>query len=156
MEEFYNSQTPPSEGPGSTSTNTLSRILPTPHFELVDKRRTWVTLYQVVQMSRPTPNQMMHLKDEDGEKSCPEDLKHWILVGGGQDRRLKSLFLIKKDGPSVLSIKCTINGYSSQRTLYDTRSDSNIMAAVTYQLLHGTMPLQQIGTHLVRSSAYHP
>jgi len=27
-------------------------------------------------------------------------------------------------------------------TLYDTRSDVNIMAAVTYQLLHGTMILQ--------------
>jgi len=33
-------------------------------------------------MSRPTPNQMMHLKDEHGEKSCPEDLKHCILAGG--------------------------------------------------------------------------
>jgi len=39
MEEFYNSQTPPSEGPGSTTTNTLSRILPTPHFELLGKQR---------------------------------------------------------------------------------------------------------------------
>ena len=29
---------------------------------------------------------MMHLQDEDGENSCPEDLKHWILLGGGQDR----------------------------------------------------------------------
>ena len=37
MEEFYNSQTPPSEGPGSISTNTLSRILPTPYFELLGK-----------------------------------------------------------------------------------------------------------------------
>jgi hypothetical protein len=37
MEEFYNSQTPPSEGPGSMSTNTLSRILPTPYFELLGK-----------------------------------------------------------------------------------------------------------------------
>ena len=107
MEEFYNSQTPPSEGPGSTTTNTLSRIL-TPHFELLGKRRTWVTPYQEVQTSRSTHNQMMHLKDKDGEKSCLEDLKHWILVGGGQDRRLK----IKKDDPSVPIIECTINGYS--------------------------------------------
>ena len=29
-----------------------------------------------------------------------------------------------------------------EKTLYDTGSDDNIMAAVTYQLLHGTMPLQ--------------
>jgi len=87
---------------------------------------------------------MMHLKDEDGEKSCPEDLKHWILVGGGQDRRLRSPFLIKKDDPGVPSIECTINGYSFLKTLYDTGSDDNIMAVVTYQLLHGTMPLQPI------------
>ena len=122
------------------STNTLSRILPTPHFELLGNRRTWVTLYQEVQTSRSTPNQMMHLKDEDGEKSCPEDLKHWILVGGGQDRRLK----IKKDDPGIPIIECTINGYSFQKTLYDTGSNDNIMAAVTYQLQHGTMPLQPI------------
>ena len=92
-------------------------------------------------MSRPTPNQMMHLKDEHDEKSCPEDLKHWILAERGQDRRLKSPFLIKKDDPGVPSIECTINGYSFQKTLYDTGSDVNIMAAVTYQLLHGTIPL---------------
>ena len=96
---------------GSMSTNTLSRMLPMPHLELLDKRRTSVTLYQEVQTSRSTPNQMMHLKDEDGEKSCPEDLKHWILVGGGQDRRLKSPFLIKKDDLGVPSIECTINRY---------------------------------------------
>ena len=125
MEEFYNSQTPPSEGRGSTSTNTLSRILQTPHFELLGKQRTWVTLYQEVQTSRSTPNQMMHLKDEDGEKPCPEDLKHWILVRGSQHRRLKSPFLIKKDDPGVPSIECTINGYSFQKTVYDTGSDVN-------------------------------
>jgi len=68
---------------------------------------------------------MMHQKDEDGEKSCPEDIKHWILVGRGQHRRLKSPFLIKKDDPGVPSIVCTINGYSFQKTLYDTGSDVN-------------------------------
>ena len=61
---------------------------------------------------------------------------------GGQDRRLKSPFLIKKDDPGVPSIECTNNGYSFQKTLYDTGSDVNIMTAVTYQLLHGTMLLQ--------------
>jgi len=55
MVEFYNSQTPPSEGPRSTRTNTLSKILPTPHFELLGKRRTWATPYQEVQTSRSTP-----------------------------------------------------------------------------------------------------
>ena len=53
-----------------------------------------------------------------------------------------STLLIKKDDPGGLSIECTINGYTFQKTLYDTGSDINIMAAVTYQLLHGTMPLQ--------------
>jgi len=51
-------------------------MLPMPHLDLLDKQRTWMTPYQEMQMSRPTPNQMMHLKDEHGEKSCPEDLKH--------------------------------------------------------------------------------
>ena len=60
---------------------------------------------------------------------------------GGQDRQLKSSFLIKKDDPSVLSIECSINGYNFQKTLCDTGSGINIMAAVTYQLLFGTMPL---------------
>jgi len=76
MEEFYNSQTPPSEEPGSTSTNTLSKILPTPHFELLGKRRTWVTPYQEVRHHGPHLNQMTHLKNEHGEKSCSEDLNH--------------------------------------------------------------------------------
>ena len=73
------------------------------------QRRTWVTPYQEVQTSRSTTNRMMHLKDEDGGKSCPEDLKHWILVGRGQHRRLKSPFLIKNDDPGVPSIECAIN-----------------------------------------------
>jgi len=59
-----------------------------------------------------------------------------------QDRRLKSSFLIKKDDPGVPSFECTINGYSFQKTLYDTGSGVNIMAVITYQLLYGTMPLQ--------------
>ena len=52
--------------------------------------------------------------------------------------------MIKKDDPGVPSSECAINGYSFQKTLYDTGSDANIIAAVTYQLLHGTMPLQPI------------
>jgi hypothetical protein len=73
-----------------------------------------------------------------------ESAKMVTAVQGGQDRRLKSPFLIKKDDPGVLSIECTINRYSFQKTLYDTGSDVNIMAVVTYQLLHETMPLQPI------------
>jgi len=71
-----------------------------------------------------------------------ESAKMVTAVQRGQDRRVKSPFLIKKDDSGVPSIECTINGYSFQKTLYDTGSDDNIMAAVTYHLLHGTMPLQ--------------
>jgi len=73
-----------------------------------------------------------------------ESAKMVTAAQGCQDRRLKSLFLIKKDDPGVPSIKCTINGYYFQKTLYDSGSNVNIMAAVTYQLLHRTMPLQPI------------
>ena len=77
MVEFYNSQIPPSEGPGSTSTNTLSRLLPTPHFELLGKRRTWVTLYQEVQTSRSTPE----------SNDAPKEWTRWEVLF----RRLKTL-----------------------------------------------------------------
>ena len=40
------------------------------------------------------------------------------------------------------SIQCSINGYNFQKMLCDTGSGVNIMAAVTYQLLFGTMPLK--------------
>jgi len=63
-------------------------------------------------------------------------------VQGGQDRRLKSPFLTKKDDPSIPSIQCSINGYNFQKRLCDTGSGVNIMAVVTYQLLFGTMPLK--------------
>ena len=76
-EEFYNSQTLPSEGPGSTSTNTLSRLLPMPHFELLGKRRTWVTPYQEVQTSRSAPE----------SNDAPEEWTRWEVLL----RRLKTL-----------------------------------------------------------------
>ena len=75
--EFYNSQIPPSKGPGSTSTNTLSRMLPMSHFELLGKRRTWVTPYQEVQTSRSTH------KSND----APKEWIRWEVLS----RRLKTL-----------------------------------------------------------------
>ena len=77
MKEFYNSETSPSEGPGSTSINTLSKILPTPHFELLGKRRTWVTPYQEVQTSRSTPE----------SNDAPKEWTRWEVLS----RRLKTL-----------------------------------------------------------------
>jgi len=63
-------------------------------------------------------------------------------VQGGQDCQLKSPFLTKKDNSGIPSIQCSINGYNFQKTLCDIGSGINIMAAVTYQLLFGTMPLK--------------
>jgi len=63
-------------------------------------------------------------------------------VHGGQDHRLKSTFLTKKDDPGMPGIYCSINGYNFYKTFYDTGSGVNIMAAVTYRLLFGTMPLK--------------
>jgi len=63
-------------------------------------------------------------------------------VHGGQDHRLKSSFLTKKDDPGTPSIHCSINGYNFYKTLCDTGSGVNIMAVVTYRLLFGTMPLK--------------
>ena len=42
----------------------------------------------------------------------------------------------------MLSIHCSITGYYFYKTLCDTGSGINIMAAVTYRLLFGTMPLR--------------
>jgi hypothetical protein len=58
------------------------------------------------------------------------------------DHQLKSPYLIKKDDPGVPTIECTINRSSFQKAVYDTRSDVNIMAKVTYEYLYGTMPLE--------------
>jgi len=77
-----------------------------------------------------------------------ESAKMVTAIHRGQDHGLKSPFLIKKDDPGVPNIECIINGYSFQKTICDTRSGVNIMAAVTYQLLYGTMPLQSTYTQL--------
>ena len=67
-----------------------------------------------------------------------ESAKMVTAIHRGQDHRLKLPFLIKKDDPGVPSIKCSINGYSFQKTLCDTGSGVNIMAAVIYQHLYRT------------------
>ena len=61
----------------STCINTLRRMLPTPHFELLGKRKTWVTPYQEVQMSRSTPN----------SNDTPREWTRWEVLL----RRLKTL-----------------------------------------------------------------
>ena len=63
-------------------------------------------------------------------------------VHGGQDHRLRSPFLTKMDDPGIPSIYCSINGYIFYKTFCDSGSGVNIMVAVTYRLLFGTMPLK--------------
>jgi len=46
------------------------------------------------------------------------------------------------------SIYCSINGYNFYKTTCDTGSGVNIMAAVTYRLLFGTMPLKPTNIQL--------
>jgi len=98
---------------------------------------------QISEQSRHEPRKTINRRNRN-KQMWTESAKMVTAAQGGQDRRLKSPFLVKKDDPGFPSIKCTINGYSFQKTLYDTGSDDNIMAIVTYQLLHGTMPLQPI------------
>ena len=71
-----------------------------------------------------------------------ESAKMVTTVHGGQDQQLKSPFFTKKDDPEMPSIYCYINGYNFYKTTCDTGSGVNIMAAVTYRLLFGTMPLK--------------
>ena len=71
-----------------------------------------------------------------------ESAKMVTAIYGGQDHQLKSPFLTKKDDPGMPSIYCSINGYSFYKATCDTGSGVNIMAAVTYRLLFGTMPLK--------------
>ena len=98
---------------------------------------------QVSEQSRHEPRKRTNRRNRN-KQMWTKSAKMVTAARGGQHRQLKSPFLIKKGDPGVPSIKCTINGYSFQKTLYDIGSNDNIMAAVTCQLLHGTMPLQPI------------
>jgi len=71
-----------------------------------------------------------------------ESAKMVTAVHEGQDHRLKSPFLTKKDDPEMSSIYYSIKGYNFYKMFCDTGSGVNIMAAVTYRLLFGTMPLK--------------
>jgi len=85
---------------------------------------------QISKQSRHEPRKRTNRRNRN-KQVWTESAKMVTAVQGGQDHQLKSPFLIKKDDPGVSSIECTINGYSFQKTLYDTGSDVNIMAAVT-------------------------
>jgi hypothetical protein len=97
---------------------------------------------QIPEQPQYEPRKRTNRRNKNKKQVWTESTKMVTAIHRGQDRRLKSPFLIKKDDPGVPSIECTINGYSFQKTLCDTVSGVNIMAAVTYELMYGTMPLQ--------------
>jgi len=96
---------------------------------------------QIPEQSRHEPRKRTNRRNRN-KQMWTESAKMVTAVQGGQDHRLKSPFLTKKDDLGMPSIYCSINGYNFYKTICDTRSSVNIMAAVTYQLLFETMPLQ--------------
>jgi len=96
---------------------------------------------QILEQSGHEPKKRTNRRNRN-KQVWTESAKMVTAVHGGQDRRLKSLFLTKKDDPGMPSIECSINGYNFQKTLCNTGSGVNIMATVTYQLLFGIMPLK--------------
>jgi len=96
---------------------------------------------QIPEQSRHEPRKRTNRRNMN-KQVWTEPAKMVTAVHGGQDRRLKSPFLTKKDDLGMPSMHCSINGYNFYKTLCDTGSGVNIMAAVTYRLLFGTMPLK--------------
>jgi len=96
---------------------------------------------QISEHSRHEPRKRTNRRNRN-KQVWTESAKMVTAVQGGQYHLFKSLFLTKKDNPGMPSIQCSINGYNFQKMLCDTVSGVNIMAAVTYQLLFGTMPLK--------------
>ena len=96
---------------------------------------------QISEHSRHEPRKRTNRRNRN-KQVWTESAKMVTAVQGGQDHLFKSPFLTKKDDPGMPSIQCSINGYNFQKMLCDTGSGVNIMVAVTYQLLFGTMPLK--------------
>ena len=96
---------------------------------------------QIPEQSRHEPRKRSNGMNKNNQM-WSESAKMVTAVHEGQDHQLKSPFLTKKDDPGMPSIYCSINGYNFYKTTCDTGSGVNIMAAVTYRLLFGTMPLK--------------
>ena len=96
---------------------------------------------QIPEQSRQEPRKRTNRRNRN-KQVWTESAKMVTAVQGGQNRRLKSPFLTKKDDPGMPSIHCSINGYNFYKTLGDTGSSVNIMATFTYRLLFRTMPLK--------------
>ena len=87
---------------------------------------------QIPEQPQYEPRKRTNKRNKNKKQVWTESAKMVTALHRGQDRRLKSPFLIKKEDPGVPSIERTINGYSFQKTLCDTGSGVNIMATVTY------------------------
>jgi len=96
---------------------------------------------QIPEQSQQEPRKRTNRMNRN-KQVWTESAKMVTAVQGGQDRRLKSPLLTKKDDPGMPSMHCSINGYNFYKTLCDTGSSVNIMVAVTYWLLFETMPLR--------------
>jgi len=96
---------------------------------------------QILEQSRHEPRKRTNRRNRN-KQVWTESAKMVTAFHGGQDHRLKSPFLTKKDDPGMPIIYCSINGYNFYKMFCDTGSGVNIMAAVTYRLLFETMPLK--------------
>jgi len=112
-------------------------------FYIKGKKKTFSfenKITQISEQSRHEPRKRTNRRNRN--KQMWTESAKMVTIVQGQDRRLKSPFLTKKDNLGIPSIQCSINGYNFQKTFCDTGSSVNIVAAVTYQLLFGTMPLK--------------
>jgi len=71
---------------------------------------------QISEQSRHEPRKRTNRRNGN-KQMWTKSAKMVTVAQGGQDRQLKSPFLIKKDDLGVPSTECTINGYSFQKTL---------------------------------------
>jgi len=81
---------------------------------------------QILEQSRHEPRKRTNRRNRN-KQVWTESAKMVTAVQGGQDHRLNSPFLTKKDDPGMLSIHYSINGYNFYKTLCDTGSGVNIV-----------------------------
>jgi len=67
---------------------------------------------QIPEQPQYEPRKRTNRRNKNKKQVWTESVKMVTAIHRGQDRQLKSPFLIKKDDPGVPSIECTINGYS--------------------------------------------
>jgi len=69
---------------------------------------------QILEQSRHEPRKKTNRRNRN-KQMWTESAKMVTVVQGGQDRRLQSPFLTKKDDLGMPSIYCSINGYNFRR-----------------------------------------